>query len=252
MRFCNRTTFYVTLIAVSTFTALPVTASVMQSERFSVSEDAFDVSGGQQESNGISAVSSAGLTAAGSGVSETVRAEAGYTPELEDVFITLTNVADVVMDTPLGGLSGGESNGANTVTVRTNSTAGYQLSVAAETDPAMQSSMSSIANYETNASSTDFDFLTAPTESHFGLSAFGSDVIDEFLSSGVTCGAGSSQRGFCWRGFTSSSTVIAVGSGPTDPAGSDTEILYRVGIGSNVMQLPGTYVATTTITALPL
>lgn len=244
------TIFSFSLSGLLVFTAVPVGASVMQSERFGVSEDSFDVSGGQQESNGIIAVTSAGQTAAGAGSSENARANAGYVPQAEDVFITINGVAPVVMDTPIGGLSGGESNGSTTLTVTTNSPTGYQVSVAAETAPAMKGELADIQNYVPTSSSTDFDFVTTGTDTHFGFSVFGTDVVAEFQSSGSTCGAGSALRGFCWRALGNSDTVIAQSNGPT--SGTDTEILYRVGIGGDVMQLPGNYVSTTTITVLAL
>lgn len=226
-------------------------AAVMQGGQFQVTEDALDLAGGLGVSERYQAVDSAGGVAVGSGASENFTAQAGYTPNAEPVFIALSGVAPVIMDTPIGGLSGGESDGSLTVTVTTDNFAGYQLSIASEDAIAMQGTAGVIQNYTPDNTAETLVFTTASTDAHFGYSVFGTDATTDFISDGSACGTGVSTRGFCWQGLSTSTVVVAEGVTANIPNGTDTEILYRVGIGNEVMQLPGTYVATTTITALP-
>ena len=176
---------------------------------------------------------------------------AGY-QQMQEVFISLAVSGDVVMSPDLPGLTGGTSNGSTTFTVITDSPSGYQLAVAAENSPAMQSGANSIADYSAGAN-PDFSFLIGSTDAHLGFSPQGVDVVQEFLDDGGTCNTGSLNTSLaCWDGLSTSDRVFASGLSANHPDGATTTLNFRVGIGSSAGVEAGLYTATTTVTALPL
>lgn len=172
---------------------------------------------------------------------------------MQEVYIAISAAAAVVMTPEIPGIGGGISNGSTTVTVTTDGAAGYQLTIASANDPAMQKDADTIADY-TPSGDPDFDFITGSNDSHFGFSPEGVDVVARFLDNGVdTCNTGSLDTGLsCWDGLSTGQTVIAQSSDPNQPTGATTTVRFRVGIGSSVVQAPGAYTATTTLTALSL
>ena len=55
----------------------------------------------------------------------------------------------------------------------------------------------------------------------------------------------------CWDGLSTTSKVIAEGNA-NQPNGATTTVHFRVGIGGSTPVLAGTYIATSTLTAVPL
>jgi hypothetical protein len=172
---------------------------------------------------------------------------------MQEVFISLTPSADIVMSPTLGGVTGGTSNGSTTVTVLTDSPSGYELTIEASQSPAMQKGADTIADYGP-VGDPDFDFTTGASDSHFGYSPEGADVVQRFLDNGVdTCNTDSDDTPLsCWDGLSTTAETIASNSSANHPDGATTTIRFRVGIGNSVNQSPGTYTATTTLTALSL
>lgn len=243
---------HLTLCALGTSLLFPLIslAEPMQGTTYRISRDSVAAGGGVSSSGLYQSQDMIGEVVVGDGVSEQYQSKAGHIETLES-YVAVSSVAPVVMDTPLGGLSGGESNGTALVTVTTDNPAGYQLMVSAATIPAMQAADAALANY-VPAGAADFLFQTGIADAHFGYSVYGTDVVSDFRHDGANCGVGSqNDRGRCWVGFATSTTMVAEASSSNHPVGTATEVQYRVGIGTQQVQLPGTYVATTTITVIP-
>lgn len=220
----------------------------MSGSVYSVVNDSLDVAGGRAAGSIYAAADTVTDIAPGRAKSSNYAAAGGFNPTFESSIALATNQI-VLMDTPIGGLSGGESNGASVVTVVADGIAGYTLTVQATSSPAMRSDTALLSNYSTIA--PEYMFMTGATDAHFGFSVHGSDVTDQFRTDGSACGAGSAVRGYCWQGLPTEPVVVAEGSGNNAPFGAETEVLYRVGIGNQTVQAAGDYVATTIITALP-
>jgi hypothetical protein len=138
------------------------------------------------------------------------------------------------------------------VMVVTDSAAGYQLLIAAEGSPAMQKGAYSIADY-VPVGVPDFNFALGASDAHFGYTPEGVNVVQRFLDDSIDCGVGSGNTILkCWDGLSTSDVVIAQSAGANQPNGATTTINFRVGVGGSVIQSPGVYTATTTLTALPL
>ena len=226
-------------------------AQVRSSNNYQLQSDSLNFGGGLATSSNYSQESTFGEIATGQSDSSTYSLRAGY-QQMQAVYLAMTTPANVVMSNLIG-IGGGTSNGSTTVVVTTDSPAGYELSIAAENSPAMQSPTQTITDYAP-AGDPDFVFTTDATEAHFGFSPSGPDVVDRFLDNGVdTCNTDSNNTALaCWDGLSTTPITIASAATANQPLGASTTIHFRVGLGSNVVQEAGTYVSTTTVTAIAL
>lgn len=228
-----------------------VLAQVMQSGSYQIESDSINIGGGLASSTNFIQESTVGEIATGPSDSASFSLRAGY-QQMQEVYLALSAAADVSMAPAIGGISGGTATGSTAVTVTTDNRAGYTLSIQAENDPAMQSPTSTIADY-TPTGDPDFTFDTLATESHFGYSPEGTDIVDRFKDDGGSCNTGSGDTADrCWDGLTTSAVDIASAGSANHPNGTETTIKFQVGVGGSVTQTPGTYTATTTLTLLPL
>lgn len=227
-------------------------AQVRSSTNYQIQSDSINVGGGFSSSTSYTQESTFGEVATGPSDSTSFSLRAGY-QQMQEIYISLSTTGDVTMSPALPGLSGGTANGSSTVTVITDNVAGYQLTLTAEGEPAMQSGVGTIADYDAGAE-PDFSFLIGSSDAHFGFSPQGVDVVPAFLDDGASiCGTGSSNTALaCWDGLATTSTVVAEGTDSNHPSGATTTINFRVGIGGNAAVTAGVYTATTTVTALPL
>jgi hypothetical protein len=226
-------------------------AQVMQSSSYKIQTDSINFSGGLSTSSNYTLESTAGEIATGESSSSNYALKAGY-QQMHEVYLSLSSVTDVALSPSIPGVSGGVANGSTTVTVITDGTAGYELLIESESSPAMQKALDSISDY-VPASNPDFSFITGTADSHFGYSPEGVDIVSRFKDNGSACAVGALDTvSACWDGLSTTSERIALGTGSNHPNGATTTIRFRVGIGSAVVQTPGIYTATTTLTALAL
>jgi hypothetical protein len=247
------TTLYQTVVLTVLFAlSLSLTSGeVRTSNSYQLQSDSINFGGGLSTSTNYSMESTAGEVATGDSDSATYSLRAGY-QQMQEVFISITAASNVTMSPSLGGITGGESNGSTTVIVTTDSPAGYDLTIETENSPAMQSDLYSIADYVPDTAPADFVFSTAGNEAHFGFSPEGADVVATYRDNNSACGVGGLDTSLrCWDGL--STTAFSIASGAANhPSGATTTIHFKVGIGANAPVVAGTYVATTTLTAIPL
>lgn len=233
---------------------MPVTlAQVRSSTNYQLESDSINIGGGLASSTSYTQESTVGEVATGPSDSASFSLRAGY-QQMQVSYISIAVTGDVSLTPNLPGISGGVSNGSTTVTVVTDNGPGYQLTIEAENDPAMQSAVGTIADYVPVGAVPDFNFATTSGQASFSFSPEGVDVASRFLDDGIdTCGTGSTDTSLsCWDGLDTTASIISQSSGPNQPAGATTTVRFRVGIGAGAGVLAGTYVATTTVTALPL
>jgi len=240
------------LTAVTISVLAVVSAQTRSSNNYQLQSDSINVGGAYATSTSYQSESTMGEAATGPSDSTSYALRAGY-QQMQTVFISLDITGDVVLSPGLPGITGGESNGSTTATVVTDSPSGYQLSITAENDPAMQSAVGTIADYDAGAE-PDFTFTTGGGDAHFGFSPEGVDIVSAFLDNGIgSCNTGTDDTALaCWDGLGTAPTAIAEGAGANQPNGATTSIKFRVGIGSGAGVSVGVYTATTTVTALPL
>lgn len=208
--------------------------------------------GGLATSTNYTQESTVGEVATGPSDSSTYRLRAGY-QQMQEVFLSLAGGGNVTMDSSISGIVGGETDGSTTLTATTDSPSGYQLTIEASASPAMNSGANTIADYTPVGAAPDLAFTTASNESHLAYSPFGTDVVQRFQTNDSACDvSGSASSTACWDGLSTTAAVIAQNQSPNQPSGTDTTIYFKVGIGGGVVQPAGEYVATTTVTLLPL
>ena len=242
------------LVATSICVALlqVATAQVMSSTNYKIQSDSVNIGGGRSTSTNFGLESTVGEIATGNSSSTNYQLRAGY-QQMQEVFLSMSVPAAVILSPSLGGLTGGISNGSTSVVVITDSPAGYQIMIKASSSPAMQNGVNTIADYAPAGGVPDFAFVNIPTDVHFGFSPEGNNLATRYKDNGSNCGTGSSdtvQR--CWDGLSTTDRTIVNATAANQPSGATTSIRFQVGIGGSVAVPAGTYTATTTITALPL
>ncbi len=227
-------------------------AQVMQSTNYRIQSDSVNFGGGFSSSTNYALESTAGEIATGDGTSASYNLKAGY-QQMLTTFISMTAASAVLMTPSIPGISGGVANGSTTVTVTTDSAAGYQITIAASESPAMRKGSDTIPDY-TPVGNPDFTFVTNAADAHLGYSPSGVDVTSRFKDNGSACGTGGTQETdlACWDGLSTSNVEIVRRMSANTPNGSTTTVNFRVGIGGSVVQTGGTYIATTTLTAIAL
>ncbi len=227
-------------------------AQVRSSSNYQLQSDSINVGGGFSSSTSYVQESTVGEIATGPSDSASYSLKAGY-QQMQEVFLSLSAISDVTLTPNLPGITGGTSNGSTTFTVITDSPGGYQLTIQAENDPAMQSGAFTIADYNAGGD-PDFSLITGSGDAHLGFTPEGVDVVSAFLDNGAICNTGGTLDTSlaCWDGLSTTAALIVAGSGSNHPAGATTTLHFRVGIGSGAGVVPGVYTATTTVTALPL
>ncbi len=229
-----------------------VGAQVMQSGNYRIQSDSVNFGGGFSSSTNYLLESTAGEVATGESSSPTYEMHARY-QQMQEVYISLSGFSAVALSPSIPGISGGFSNGSTTVLVVTDSPSGYELLVSGSQSPAMQKGGDTIADYVPSTSDPDFSFTTDPTDAHLGYTPEGTDITLYFKDNGASCNqSGGDTALACWQGLSTTPRTVASRTSANHPNGSTTTLNFRVGVGGSVVQPPGTYTATTTITALPL
>ena len=162
-------------------------------------------------------------------------------------------VASLRMAPALPGLTGGVATGSIAFNVETNNAAGYEVTMQSSGAPAMQRAAGlGIPNYN-DGNVADFTFTVPPASAVFGFTPSGDDIADAFLDDGTTCGVGTLDTdNSCWSGVSTTPIVITQSANANLPAGVLTTLLFQVGIANGANIETGEYIATTTLTALPL
>lgn len=249
--FIPSTIIVVALLTFGLVSALPAKAQVMSSGSYQIQSDSINSNGGLGTSTNYNLESTGGELATGVSTSTNYTMRAGY-QQMQEVFISLSAAANVVLPN-LPGITGGTATGTSAVLVTTDSPAGYQLTILASQSPAMQSAVGTIADYSPTGAAPDFTFTNTTTEAQFGFSPEGTDVALRYQDSGGVCGvAGGDTANRCYDGLSTSARVIAETTNANHPAGATTTLQFRLDLGGAIVVPAGTYIATTTLTALPL
>jgi len=226
-------------------------AQTMQSTSYRIESDSVNFGGGLASSTNYTLESTGGEIATGDSTSTSYALKAGY-QQMTTQFLAMTSPSSVTMTPDIIGITGGESNGSTTVTVTTDNSAGYELTIHADQSPAMMKGSDSISDYAPTGI-PDYTFTTAIDDAHFGYSPSGVDVVMRFKDGGGVCNDNTQETPLaCWDGLAIAEEAISRSTGANTPSGATTTVYFRVGIGSSVVQPAGVYVATTTLTAFAL
>jgi len=228
-------------------------AQVMTSTNYQIQSDSINASGGLSSSTNYAIESSMGEVGTGRQSSASYALRAGY-QQMQEVYIAIASASSSLTLSPsIPGVTGGVSNGSTTVTVKTDNLSGYELTIKATSNPALQKGADSIPDYSPATANPDYTFNTGAADAHFGYTPDGADVVQRFLDDGSACNTGAGNTAAsCWDGLSTTAVPISSASTANHPAGTATVVHFRVRLGGAVAQAPGVYMATTTLTALPL
>lgn len=230
-----------------------VGSSELSSSNYSVVRSSLNSGGRDQVSSANYQVAdTVGEQATGESGSANYQVQAGYR-QMAESNIAISSQQDINLGS-FGGVDGGAAEATPSMNVITDNEAGYELSVKADTSPAMQNTSAggSFADYNAGTD-PDYTFSVSASESAFGFSPEGANVTQEYLDDGSSCNTGSQQNsGTCWRGFTTSDQLIAQSSDNNQPDGATMTLRLRAESGSNNIQTAGTYEATITVTAVAI
>ncbi len=226
-------------------------AQVMNSSNFSIERDSINFGGGYSSSTNYQQESTFGEVGTGRSSSTNFRLDAGY-QQMGTSYISLSLIGDVTLGPSLG-LAGGTATGSTYFIVTTDNRLGYRATLEASAAPAMQSAFGSIANYVPGTSDPDFSFTTNSDQAHFGFTPEGPDIAGRFKDNGGLCGIGAlDTTDACFDMVSTTPVEIARRATSNHPLGATTTLKFRVGIGSGAAVNAGTYVATSTVTAITL
>ena len=226
--------------------------SVMGSVNYKIQSDSINFGGGLSSSTNYKSESTFGELSTGNSSSASYNLSAGYLAS-KSSYIAITSSGNVTLPS-ISGLIGGIATSSSAWLVTTDDPAGYSLSVQASASPALQASSSAFfSDYAPVGADPDYTFSILSSNSAFGFSPEGTDIIPKYKDNGSLCNAGVLDTSYkCWTGFSTSSAIISQTSTSNQPNGATTTLQYQAQIGSAKIQDGGAYSATITVTALPL
>lgn len=235
---------------VMVFFTSSLTRAQMSSSVYKIQSDSVNFGGVQSTSTSYGVEDTFGEIATGLSSSAQYAMSAGY-QAMQETFISVTPPSNVTLSPAIGGLSGGTANGDTNFTVITDNPAGYSVTLAASSSPALSSAGDSFADYVPAGAVPDLAFSNASTNSSFAFTVEGSDIDSRYLDNGSACGIGSADLAdACWDGLSTSNRTIVSRASGNHPNGSVTTLKFRAESGSSHVQQSGLYVATTTVTVL--
>jgi hypothetical protein len=229
-------------------------AYVASSTNYRIELDSLNVGGLLATSTNYRIEDTVGESATGIGTSTSYNLYAGYQQfDATPTTITISAPADVTLTPAISEGEGGTANGSAAWTVITNNSAGYNLTIKADSSPALASSGDSFADYSPAGAAPGFTFSVGDSESAFAYSPEGTDLVDNFKDNGSACNTGSSDAtNACWEGLSTSDTAIAQAVSANSPGGTETTVKFRAVAGASKSQSAGSYQATITVTATAL
>lgn len=233
------------------FSSNNIFADYMQSNSYRMQSDSLNFGGLESNSGNYKLNDTLGEIATGDSNSASYKMHAGFW-QMQSSFISISDPTDLVM-TSMAGLSGGSSEGTMSWTVLTDNKAGYSMTIAASTTPALKSAQDSLDDYTPAGSDPDFNFSIPSTTSAFGFSPEGSEALPRYRDNGFACNTGSSETtGKCWDGLSVTPKAIAGSSTSNMPSGSNITVRFRAESGADHIQSSGQYSVNIIATATTL
>lgn len=253
MRPSSFTAFMFVTIATSILASAPfASAYVASSTSYRIQTDSVNVGGGFSTSTSYRAQDTLGESGVGTSSSATYQIKAGY-QQMQDVYLAISSPGSITLLPAINSVGGGTGDGSASWTVTTDNAAGYTMNIRATGTPALTSGANSFADYVPAGADPDFTFTTPAAASRFGFTPEGTDIVQKYKDNGVACNAGLlDAASTCWGPLATTAETIASRATPNHPSGTPTTVRFRAVSGATNVQPVGSYVATTTLTVLPL
>lgn len=230
---------------------LTILAETMQSGTYKIESDSINVGGQDSSSSNYRLRDTAGEAGTGDSNSGTYALRAGFW-QLQDSYIALSTPSDLAL-TPIGGINGEASEGTIFWQVTTDNIAGYSMSIASTTTPALKSGSDSFDDYTPSGANPDYNFSILSTTSAFGFSPEGTDVSVRFKDNSSVCNVDTTETtAKCWDGLSTTPKTIFQRGTSNQPTGTTATVRFRAESGPDHIQPAGSYSAPITITAITL
>lgn len=229
-----------------------VFAYVASSTNYRIESDAVSFGGGISTSTNYSIDDSLSGGSLGSASSTLYSVKLSSVSGIGSGTISMSYPSTVSLTPSFKTNEGGQGNGDFNVSVITDNTGGYSLSIKANSSPALSSSNDSFSNYSSSVYGTpDFNWSNSASDSRFGFTPEGGDIVQKYKDNGTACNSGAldtSER--CWDSIDATNKTIAESSSPNQPSGTVTRIRLRSEAGATRKQKAGNYSAEIIVTAL--
>lgn len=237
-------------IIIPVFFSFGARAFVMSSANYKMEQDSVNFGGTENAaSENYRLRDTLGEIATGTSSSESYLMASGYRM-MDETYLAMTVAGAVSMSPDIGAPDRVQSNGSGVWNVKTDSAAGYTLSVRAAESPALRYADYFFADYSPALSGTPDYSWNPGAASEFGYSVYNQESQpSKFMDNGANCSAGAGVTdGVCWYGFSTADEIVAYKTSRTEPAGEDTKINFRAEIKGR--QQNGFYAARLTATAV--
>jgi hypothetical protein len=247
-----------TLVSVATACLLLANTQVyaMNSSNYRINPDSINFGGGQSSGSSYNLEDTIGEVGSGTSSSTSYRTSAGY-QEMLNSYLAVSAPADITMAPTINGLAGGIGNATASWAVTTDNAAGYQMHIQASTNPALSDGIGNgFPDYAPATAEPDYAWQVPSTSAAFGFTAEGESVAQRYLDDGSQCNpsGGLPINGIdtCWDGLSTTPKLFAHSVAPSHPNGAVTNVKFRAESGSQNIQADTLYIATITVTVLPL
>lgn len=227
-------------------------AYVASSTNYRIQVDSVNGGGLLSTSTSYRVEDTLGEAGVGTSSSATFSLKAGY-QQMQDVYLALAPSGNISLSPNIPVNGGGAADGTAAFTVTTDNIAGYSMTVASTLAPALQSGANNFPNYIPAGANPDFIFTTPSASARFGFSPEGSDIVQRFKDNGAACNIGAlDTAAACWDVLSTTATSVALRNTANNPSGSALSLRFHAASGATNVQPAGSYVATATVTVLPL
>ena len=229
-------------------------AYVMSSTNYRMQADSVNFGGGMGVSGNYKVEDTLGEISSGNSTSSSYNLYAGYQQMDPETYLGINISGINVLAPAIPGMSGGMATASSSIGIVTNNNDGYTLNIKASTSPAMRSDTSNFANYTLAGSVPDFVWNIDATDSEFGFSPRGVDIVQRYLDNGADAcdqSSGSQTADACWDVLSTAGSNISYTSSANDPDGSTTTVQFKAQSGASHIQQSGDYSATVIVTGVP-
>ena len=244
---------FLALFAVTVLFGSPAAfAYVASSSNYRIQTDSVNVGGLFSSSTSYRAEDTVGESGVGTSSSASFAIKGGY-QQMQDVYLAVAPSGNVTLTPNIPATGGGAADALATFVVTTDNIAGYSMNIASAQAPALNSGANNFPNYIPGGANPDFTFTTPAASSRFGFSPEGTDIVQRYKDNGASCNVGATDTSSaCWDALSTTPISIASRSSANNPSGTQTAIRFHAASGASNTQPAGSYVATATVTVLPL
>lgn len=223
------------------FLAWPALAYVASSTNYRIQSDSLNFGGNLSTSSSYNLQDTGGELGTGTSSSASYNLSAGYQAMATDITLTVSAPGNVTLSPAVDAKIGGAATGQASWTITTNSSAGYTMTLAASTNPALKSSSDSFTDFP---GSGTYSWSVPSASAYFGFNVVSSDAASTFLNNGSTCGSGTNTTDICWLGLSTSAATVLSRSSANTPNGTASTVKFKAEAGLTRLVSAGDYSAT--------